>query len=77
MKSSLKLRNLPSMDEDIATLRGQAEGGRAAYRAGTIGRARATELVGPYLDAANTRSRALAAQYGQRPRLLTLGAYLR
>ena len=40
------------MDEDIATLRGQAEGGRAAYRAGTIGRARAAELVGPYLDAA-------------------------
>lgn len=62
---------------DIKQLKEQAEIGRAMYRNNLISRTEAQELIMPYIDKVNERSKELAKKYNQKPKLTSFSAYLR
>jgi polyhydroxyalkanoate synthesis regulator phasin len=58
-------------------LKEQAEKARVLYNAGEISREEAKELIQPYLDQVNAKSKELAIKYNQKPKKVDFGYYVR
>lgn len=58
-------------------LRAKAEEAKQLYRIGKMTREDAQQIIVPYLEAVNNKSKELAKKYDQKPKLVTFAAYLR
>lgn len=65
------------MTVEMLNLKEQAEKGRALYRTGQISRNEAVEMVAPYINAFNAKSKEIAKKYGQRPKLINFAGFVR
>ena len=65
------------MTNDTIILKQKAEVARLDYKRGFITRKEASELIKPYIDAVNNKSKEIAKKYNQRPKTVSLAGYLR
>lgn len=65
------------MSEEVKILRDQADKGRMLYRASQIEIGEAKEMVMPYLNAVNERSKELAGKFGMKPKKVSFYAFVR
>ena len=61
----------------IEELRNKAEQAKILYRSNVIDRKEAEKDIKPHLKVANDKSKELAKKYNQKPRLISMAAYLR
>lgn len=62
---------------NINELRAQAEHYRTLYRMGAVDVAKAKEMINPYIEAVNEKSKQLAKQYNVKPKFVSFGGYCR
>lgn len=65
------------MTVELMQLKEQAEKGKALYRTGQISRNEAVEMVAPYINAFNAKSKEIAKKYNQRPKLINFAGFVR
>lgn len=65
------------MTVEMLNLKEQAEKGKALYRSGQISRNEAVEMVAPYINAFNAKSREIAKKYGQRAKTISFAQFVR
>lgn len=65
------------MTEETKRLRDQAEKGRMLYRSGNATMEEAKELVMPYINLFNKRSKEIAKKYNQRPKFISFNSFCR
>lgn len=63
------------MDKEEARM--QAEYYRSLYRSNQCSRDKAKEMIQPYLDLVNEKSKEIAKKYNQRPKFITFNPYVR
>lgn len=63
--------------EEVANLREEAELAKVKLLYGEIEYAEAVEMVKPYINAVNEKSKSIANKYNQRPKLVSVKGYLR
>ena len=54
-----------------------AEKGRVLYNSGQISRDEAVEMITPYINACNEKSKELAKKYNMKPKKITFAQYIR
>ena len=65
------------MTEETKRLRDRAEKGRMLYRSGNATMEEAKELVMPYINHFNNRSKEIAKKYNQRPKFISFNSFCR
>ncbi|ODD23709.1 hypothetical protein BB699_04365 [Listeria monocytogenes] len=65
------------MREDIQRLKDKAHTAKMKYHRNLIDRETAKKQIIPYAEAFNTRSKEIAKKYNQKPKLLSVAAFLR
>lgn len=65
------------MNEEIKSLKFEAEKAKVLLYTGTIGIEEAKTIIEPYISAVNAKSRELAKKYNQKPRLVSISGFLR
>lgn len=65
------------MNEEIKALRERAEHGKFLYGIGAIDREECREMVMPYIEAFNVKSKEIAKKYGMRAKTITFSQFLR
>lgn len=65
------------MTNETKQLRDQAEKGRMLYRSGNATMEEAKELVMPYINHFNNRSKELAKKFNQLPKLISFKSFCR
>ena len=62
---------------EVANLREEAELAKVKLLYGEIEYEEAVEMVKPYINAVNEKSKSIAKKYNQRPRFVSVKGYLR
>lgn len=65
------------MTIEMLNLKEQAEKGKALYKTGQISRNEAVEMVAPYINAFNAKSKEIAKKYNQRAKLISFATFMR
>lgn len=65
------------MREEVKQLKGMAEKARTMLKIGEISYEEAKKLADPYIKAVNAKSVEIAKKYNQKPRKVTVSAFLR
>ena len=63
--------------EEVANLKQDAELAKMKLLYGELDYAEAVEMVKPYINAVNEKSKSIAKKYNQRPKLVSVKGYLR
>ena len=65
------------MTIEMLNLKEQAEKGKALYKTGQISRNEAVEMVAPYINAFNAKSKEISKKYNQRAKLISFATFMR
>lgn len=65
------------MTDETKRLRDRAEKGRMLYRSGNATMEEAKELVMPYINHFNNRSKEIAKKFNQRPKFISFNSFCR
>lgn len=65
------------MTTEIQNLKNQADEYKFLYKTNQVSRNEAAEMIMPYIEAFNARSKEIAKKYNMKPKTTTFAAYIR